>query len=351
MTQHQQTNPIPTVNSSLSAAELKQSIIDFQTSFSTIETEIGRVIVGMKDIVRLTLAAIFAGGHVLLEGAPGLGKTRLVRSISSALGLSFKRIQFTPDLMPSDVTGTQILTENEAGRRSFVFKQGPIFANIVLADEINRATPKTQAALLEAMEERQITVLGESYKLEEPFFVLATQNPIELEGTYPLPEAQLDRFLVKLLLKHPSSGELKEILSRTTGAETLEVRCVFSGRNEAQQAASSIKNMRQLVRLVTVAQPLQEVLVRMMEALTPGNSFATERVKKYVRFGAGPRGAQSVMLLAKVLALLDGRINLSFADLKQALVPALRHRLILNFQAEADNISSDLILDEIRNAK
>jgi len=301
----------------------------------------------MKDVIRSILSSIFAGGHALLEGVPGLGKTLLVKSISRSLGISFKRIQFTPDLMPSDVTGTQVLSEDEFGRRSFVFKHGPIFASIVLADEINRSTPKTQSALLEAMEERQVTVLGETYPLQQPFFVLATQNPIELEGTYPLPEAQLDRFLMKILVKPPSPSELKEILRRTTGVTVPEARAVF----DPDDVIPTIEAMKRLVRQVFVADPLQEVLVRLISAVTPGSQFATPQVTRYVRFGPGPRGAQAVMMIAKVHALLDGRINLSFDDIKAAFIPALRHRLIMTFEAEADGVTPDKILEEVRNAK
>ncbi len=327
--------------------ELEAAIGSFQKLFSGIEEEVSRVIVGNRDIVRGLLGSLFGGGHVLLEGVPGLGKTLLVKSIARVLGLSFKRIQFTPDLMPSDVTGTQVLTEDESGRRRFVFKPGPLFANVVLADEVNRSTPKTQSALLEAMEEKQVTVLGETHTLEKPFFVLATQNPVELEGTYPLPEAQLDRFMVKLLLNPPASAELKEILLRTTGVQIPECRPVF----HTDQAAAAIAEMRALVRQVIVADPILEVLVRMLQALTPQSPYATEKVKRYVRFGPGPRGAQSVMLIAKVQALLDGRMNLSFNDLKSALLPTIRHRLVLNFQAEADAVSADALIDEVRNAK
>lgn len=331
----------------MNKAEIEGDIKNFSDTFSKIENEIGKIIVGNKDIVRLSLTAIFAGGHVLLEGAPGLGKTRLVRAIADTLGLSFKRIQFTPDLMPSDVTGTQVLTEDESGKRGFVFKPGPIFANVVLADEINRSTPKTQSALLEAMEERQITVLGETHKLEAPFFVLATQNPVELEGTYPLPEAQLDRFLLKILLQHPAPANLKEILARTTGASVPEASQVL----DPHQARGTIEKMKRLVREVQVADPLLEVIVRIISALTPGGDFGTDTVNTYVRFGPGPRAAQGIMLAAKVCALLDGRINLSFEDIKMVATPALRHRIILNFQAEADSISTDEIVEEIINAK
>ncbi len=327
--------------------ELENAILDFNDSFSRIENEIGKAIVGSRDIVRRTLSCIFAGGHALLEGVPGLGKTLLVKSIARVFGLSFKRIQFTPDLMPSDITGTEVLTEDEGGRRSFQFKTGPLFANVILADEINRATPKTQAALLEAMEERQITVLGQTHRLQEPFFVLATQNPIELEGTYPLPEAQLDRFLVKLLIKPPSSVELKEVLNRTTGATAAEPEPVFG----ADKAAESVTKMRRLVREVFVPDPLKDVLVRIIAALTPGNEYATDLVKQYLRFGPGPRGAQAVILSAKVFSLLDSRINMAFEDVRSVIIPALRHRLILNFQAEADGVTADDILEEVRNAK
>jgi len=327
--------------------ELERAVSDFNRVFQAIEAEIGRGIVGNREIVRRTLSAIFAGGHVLLEGVPGLGKTLLVKSIASTLGLGFKRIQFTPDLMPSDVTGTQVLTEDDSGKRRFVFKQGPIFANVVLADEINRATPKTQAALLEAMEERQVTVLNETHPLPKPFFVLATQNPVELEGTYPLPEAQLDRFLVKLLLVSPSSSELREVLLRTTGNDVPEARSVLI----PEEAAAQIEVMKRLVRHVVVSDPMYQVLVRMVSALTPTSEFATVMVKQYVRFGPGPRGAQAVVLSAKVAALLDNRINVAFEDIRSVIGPALRHRMILNFQAEADGITADQLIDQIRSAK
>lgn len=327
--------------------ELEEDIDAFRTNFLTVEEEVSRVLVGMKDVIRSILCSIFAGGHALLEGVPGLGKTLLVKSISRSLGISFKRIQFTPDLMPSDVTGTQVLSEDEFGRRSFVFKHGPLFASIVLADEINRSTPKTQSALLEAMEERQVTVLGETYPLQQPFFVLATQNPIELEGTYPLPEAQLDRFLMKILVKPPTPAELKEILRRTTGVSVPEARAVF----DPEDVIQTIEAMKRLVRQVFVADPLQEVLVRLISAVTPGSQFAPPQVTRYVRFGPGPRGAQAVMMIAKVHALLDGRINLSFDDIKAAFIPALRHRLIMTFEAEADGVTADKILEEVRNAK
>lgn len=326
---------------------LSTAVNDFHSTFANLEQEVGKVIVGMQDVVRSTLSAICARGHVLLEGAPGLGKTSLVKAISTALGLSFKRVQFTPDLMPSDITGTQVLTEEPGEGRRFVFKEGPIFANIVLADEINRATPKTQSALLEAMEERQVTVLNQTYKLPQPFFVLATQNPIEVEGTYPLPEAQLDRFLVKVLVPAPSSAELKEILARTTGTATSPVTPIFS----AEEAPRRLAAMQNLVRHVVVSDPIQEVIVRLIAALTPSSPFATTNAKRYIRFGPGPRGAQSLVMNAKVSALLDKRINVAFEDIQKAITPTLRHRLILNFQAEADGVTADDLIEEVRTAK
>ena len=336
-----------TENDSLTAkADLSPRVDAFCKNFQTIESEIKQAMVGMDSVIRLTLTALFARGHVLLEGAPGLGKTLLVRSIAQTMGLSFNRIQFTSDLMPSDITGTQVLTEDEQGRRRFVFQQGPVFANILLADEVNRAGPKTQSALLEAMEEKQVTVLGETRPLPRPYFVLATQNPIELEGTYPLPEAQLDRFILKLLVDLPTTGELKEILNRTTGGTQAQLNPVFSPEHSAQ----TILEMQDLVRQVVVSPVIQDVLVGMIFALTPGSSNCTEKVKNYVRFGPGPRGAQAVLLAAKVCALLDGRVNLSYEDLRQVLVPALRHRLILNFQAEADGVSSDKLIEEVQQS-
>ena len=322
---------------------LRDAVAHFTASFRQIESEISRIVVGQTETIRLALTAIFAGGHVLLEGAPGLGKTLLVKSIAQTLGLSFHRIQFTSDLMPSDVTGTQVLTEDEHGLRSFVFKQGPIFANIVLADEINRTGPKTQSALLEAMEEHQVSVLGTTHRLPEPFFVLATQNPIELEGTYPLPEAQLDRFLFKIVVSSPTSTELKEILFRTTGTQDIKLTPVF----KASETAKIIMEMRALVRRVVIAPQLEDLLIGTMFALTPGSKTCTEAAAEYVRFGPGPRGAQAVLMAAKVFALLDGRLNLSYEDIRAAIVPSLRHRLILNYQAEAEGVVADQLISEI----
>jgi len=313
----------------------------YREQFSLLETEVKKVIVGHADVIRKVLIAFFSGGHVLLEGVPGLGKTLLIKSLSRALGLSFKRVQFTPDLMPSDITGTQVLTESD-GRREFQFKQGPIFAQVVLADEINRATPKTQSAVLEAMEERQVTVFGETYPLEPPFMVLATQNPIELEGTYPLPEAQLDRFFFKLLVSSPAPEELMEILHRTTG-EALQGASQVLPNNGAE----IIVEMQRLLRQVLMAPPLEDYVVRLVHATHPtaqkGDGSVPE-VGEFLRFGSSPRGAQAIILGAKGNALAEGRVHVSYEDIAAVIYPALRHRLILNFQAEAENVGADQIL-------
>jgi MoxR-like ATPase len=316
----------------------------FQQVFRRLEAEVGKVIVGHDDVIRQVLIAFFAGGHVLLEGVPGLGKTLLVKSLSHVLGVSFKRIQFTPDLMPSDIVGTEVLTEAN-GRREFQFKKGPIFAHVVLADEINRATPKTQSAVLEAMEEKQVTVFGESHALASPFIVLATQNPIELEGTYPLPEAQLDRFFFKLTVAPPSPVELREILKRTTGTETGDARKVLPDDD-----GKLISQMQQLLRQVLIAPPIEDYVVRVVHATqpTPSNgNGSTSAVKQYLRFGSSPRGAQAVILGAKGYALAEGRIHVSYEDVARVIHPALRHRIILNFQAEAENVNTDEILAEV----
>ncbi|MGE0824117.1 MAG: AAA family ATPase [Candidatus Binatia bacterium] len=313
----------------------------FRRVFTSIEEEVGRVIVGQREAVRKVLTAFFAGGHVLIEGVPGLGKTLLVKSLSQALGLSFKRIQFTPDLMPSDIVGTQVLSD-ETGARHFEFKRGPIFANIVLADEVNRATPKTQSALLEAMEEHQVTVFGETHSLDSPFFVLATQNPIEIEGTYPLPEAQLDRFQFKLIVQPPNSVELTEILARTTSGTRYQIKQVLP----EDHAHVLVEEMKDLVREVLLAPPLGMYIARLIAAATPGSDQpVAPEVTQYFRFGPGPRGAQALTLGAKVNALLDGRVNVSFDDVADVTLPALRHRCLLNFQAEAENITADRIIE------
>ena len=313
----------------------------FHEVFSSLELEVKKVIVGHDDVIRKVLIAFFAGGHVLLEGVPGLGKTLLVKSLSRALGLSFKRVQFTPDLMPSDIVGTQMLTEGD-GRREFQFRKGPIFAQVILADEINRATPKTQSAVLEAMEERQVTVFGETYGLESPFIVLATQNPIELEGTYPLPEAQLDRFLFKLVVSSPAPAELKEILHRTTGTDHPE-----AGQALSDNGATVVEEMKSLLRQVLIAPPIEDYVVRLVHATQPASQKgenSISEVKNFLRFGASPRGAQSIILGAKGNALVNGRVHVSYEDIETVLYPALRHRLILSFQAEAENVATDQIL-------
>ena len=316
----------------------------FQQVFKRLEAEVQKVIVGHDDLIRKVLIAFFAGGHVLLEGVPGLGKTLLVKALSQALGMSFKRIQFTPDLMPSDIVGTEVLTDT-SGRREFQFKKGPIFAHVVLADEINRATPKTQSAVLEAMEEKQVTVFGESHILTSPFIVLATQNPIELEGTYPLPEAQLDRFFFKLLVTSPAPAELREILKRTTGPETAEAAKVLP-----EDGGELVNTMKQLVRQVMIAPPIEDYVVRLVHATQPeaqNGGPAKSSVKQYIRFGSSPRGAQSIILGAKGNALAEGRVHVSYEDIEKIVFPALRHRIILNFQAEAENITADQVIGEV----
>jgi MoxR-like ATPase len=316
----------------------------FQQTFNRLEAEVQKVIVGHNDLIRKILIAFFAGGHVLLEGVPGLGKTLLVKALTHALGMSFKRIQFTPDLMPSDIVGTEVLTDT-SGRREFQFKKGPIFAHVVLADEINRATPKTQSAVLEAMEEKQVTVFGESHVLASPFIVLATQNPIELEGTYPLPEAQLDRFFFKLLVMPPAPPELREILKRTTGAETPD-----AGRVLPDDNGDLVNAMKLLLRQVMIAPPIEDYVVRLVHATQPdgqNGGAARTTVKQYIRFGSSPRGAQAIILGAKGNALVEGRVHVSYEDVEKITLPALRHRIILNFQAEAENITADQVIGEV----
>jgi MoxR-like ATPase len=307
----------------------------FCKDVNTLLDEIGQRIVGHRPIVEGVVTSLLAGGHVLLEGVPGLGKTLLVRTLADALDLSFSRVQFTPDLMPSDVTGTNIIVDGAGGGRRFEFQKGPIFAHVLLADEINRATPKTQSALLEAMQEDAVTVGRERYELPGPFFVLATQNPIEMEGTYPLPEAQLDRFFFKLRVTAPAREELHAILDRTTGAGVPAVRAVL-GRER-------VLAMRALIREVPVSRPVQDWVVRLVEATHPERT-SHPLVKKYVRYGSSPRGAQAVLLGAKVLALRAGRFSPSFADVRQVVLQALRHRLLLNFEGDADGIATDQLL-------
>ncbi len=302
-----------------------------------LEAELAKLIVGQRDLVRGTVIALLAGGHVLLEGVPGLGKTVLVRSLGQALTLKFARVQFTPDLMPADIVGTNIIREQD-GRREFQYQPGPLFANLVLADEVNRATPKTQSALLEAMQERTVTVGTETRTLPEPFFVLATQNPIELEGTYPLPEAQLDRFFFKLLVPFPSSDELLEIARRTTGETIPAIRPVTRG--------DAILRAQQIAREVPIAEHVLAYAGQLVIATHPDRT-ELESVRRYVRFGASPRGLQTLVLGSKVRALLEGRYNVAFDDLKAVALPGLRHRIFLQFEAEADGVSADRILSEI----
>jgi MoxR-like ATPase len=311
----------------------------FQELAQAIEAELGRVMVGQREVIRLVLMAMIAGGHVLLEGVPGLGKTVLVRSLGGALHLDFSRVQFTPDLMPADITGTHIVTEDEHGRRRFEFQAGPLFTNLLLADEINRATPKTQSALLEAMQERQVTVGDRTRSLPEPFFVLATQNPIELEGTYPLPEAQLDRFFFKILVPFPDAGDLAEIARRTTGTEDAELHPVATG--------ADLSAMTRLAREVPIAEHVLDRAVAMVLATHPDNAGAPAEVKRYVRWGASPRGLQTLVLGGRIRALLDGRFNVALEDLAAVAPSALRHRLFLNFEADAAGFTADQVVTAV----
>jgi len=317
----------------------EESIASFREKHAALRAEIGKVMVGNDAIVEGTLTAILAGGHVLLEGVPGLGKTLLVRTLSEVLELTFNRIQFTPDLMPADILGTNIVMETPDGRREFQFQRGPIFAHLILADEINRATPKTQSALLEAMQEKQVTAGGEIRKLAEPFFVLATQNPIDQEGTYPLPEAQLDRFFFKLLVDYPSAAELTEVLNRTTENTKAQVNKVLDG--------AALLELQQLVRQVPIASHVKDYAVRLVLATHPKTETAAPIANQYLRFGSSPRGGQCLVLAGKVRALTQGRFNVSFDDIQAVTAAALRHRLILNFEAEAEGITTDHIIAQV----
>ena len=317
----------------------KGQIEKFREVYNGLRKEIGKVIVGQEAIVDGTLNALFANGHVLLEGVPGLGKTLLVRTLSQVLDLSFNRIQFTPDLMPADVLGTNMVHETDDGKRAFEFQHGPIFSHLVLADEINRATPKTQSAMLEAMQERSVTVGGKIRKLDLPFFVLATQNPIDQEGTYPLPEAQLDRFFYKLLVGYPTAGELSEIVTRTTEGSSVQVSKVVDG--------ATLIELQQLVQQVPVASHVKDYAIRLILATHPNTETALDITNQFLRFGSSPRGAQALLLGAKVRALTEGRFNVSFDDVAVVAPPALRHRLIVNFEAEAEGVTTDIVLDKI----
>ncbi|ATF15581.1 MoxR family ATPase [Brevibacillus sp. HB1.2] len=316
----------------------QQTLEDCLQRVELVRQEIGKVLVGQKDVVEQLLWAVFAGGHALLEGVPGLGKTLLVRTLSQAFELSFQRIQFTPDLMPTDITGTNILLVDEKGQQSFQFQHGPIFAHVVLADEINRATPKTQSALLEAMQERTVSAGGVTRQLPAPFFVLATQNPLEQEGTYPLPEAQMDRFLLKIDVPYPTEEELKMIVRQTTTSQVITVEKVAS--------AEQIAEIQQAAREVLVADAVLDYAVKLLLATHPGEQ-AIASVNKYVRNGAGPRGVQAIVSLAKVRALLAGRYNLAYEDVTAVALPALRHRIFLNFEGEANGIRPDRVIMDI----
>ncbi|MEN6626438.1 MAG: MoxR family ATPase [Candidatus Sumerlaeia bacterium] len=314
----------------------EEKAAQFKDDFARLHAEISKVIVGQERIVEDVLISLFAGGHCLLEGVPGLGKTLLISTLAQALELKFSRIQFTPDLMPSDITGTHIINEDSQGRRAFQFERGPVFANVVLADEINRATPKTQSALLEAMQEKMVTVGNTHIHLDPPFFVMATQNPLEQEGTYPLPEAQLDRFFFKILVGMPGRQDMSAILDRTTGKDVPTVSRIMQ--------KEAVLEWMALARQTVIAPHVQDYAVRIVLATQPPSEFAPESVKKYVRYGSSPRGAQALTLAAKIRALLEGRFNVAFSDIERSVAPALRHRMILNFEAEADGVTSDQIL-------
>jgi len=323
----------------MSSAESTTRIGEFHEATARLKDAIGRVVVGQELVIEEVLICLFAGGHVLVEGVPGLGKTLLVRTLGQAMDLQFSRIQFTPDLMPSDIIGTNMLVEDEHGRKRFELSRGPIFSQLVLADEINRATPKTQSALLEAMAEHSVTIAGTRHDLRQPFFVLATENPIEMEGTYPLPEAQLDRFLFKVLVPQPDEQTLVGILDRTTGTAQATAPRTLDG--------PSVLSLRGLVREVAIADPLMRYVARLVRASDPSLEGAATAAKSFLRYGAGVRGGQSIVLAAKVRALMEGRAHVSFADLRRVALPALRHRIIPNFEAEADGVSPDTIVDKI----
>jgi MoxR-like ATPase len=318
---------------------LEKSFELFRTDFHRLRSEISKVIVGQEEILDDTLIALIAGGHVLLEGVPGLGKTLTVRTLADALHLQFHRIQFTPDLMPADLIGTNMIAESSDGRNVFEFQKGPLFTNVLLADEINRATPKTQSALLEAMQEHSVTVAGVTHRLSEPFFVMATQNPLEMEGTYPLPEAQLDRFFCKLLVKYPKIADLEMILDRTTESKNPKAEAVLSGER--------ILEMSRLARQIPIADKVRRYGIGLVVATHPDHEFAVEATKRYVRYGSSPRGLQALILGAKIRAVLDSRYHVSREDLREMAIPVLRHRLILNFEGQAEGIQADDVIEKI----
>ena len=319
--------------------KVEETVASFVSDLRLLRDEIGTMIVGQANIVEGVIMAVLGGGHALLEGVPGLGKTMLVRTLAECLHANFSRIQFTPDLMPADIVGTNMIVETESGGKRFEFQTGPIFANIVLADEINRATPKTQSALLEAMQDGSVTVGKTSYQLDQPFFVLATQNPLEMEGTYPLPEAQLDRFFFKLRVEFPTREELHTILERTTSDDNPKPQPVLD--------KSRLLEMRQVVRRVPLSREIQDYAIRMLQATHPDTDQSTDMSKKYVRYGGSPRGVQTLILASKIRALLDGRYAVSIDDIRHVARPALRHRMILNFEGEAEGIDPDSILGDI----
>ena len=320
--------------------DLASKLEQFRTTFRRVADEMRKLIVGQDEVIEGVLVAFFSGGHVLLEGVPGLGKTMLVRTLGEAINLQFQRIQFTPDLMPADVIGTNFVLEDEHGRKSFQFRPGPVFTNLLLADEINRATPKTQSALLEAMQEHHVTVAGTRRALPLPFFVLATQNPLEMEGTYPLPEAQLDRFMFKLKVLYPPAEDLHTILDRTTSATTPRIDKVLAD-------ASEVSSMRELVREVPLVREVQDFAVQLVLATHPEHAKPGTLASRFVRYGASPRAAQALILAAKIHAVLDARYHVARADIAKAAFPALRHRIILNFEAEAEGKTTDQIIAEI----
>jgi MoxR-like ATPase len=311
-------------------------------SLARVREAVARRVVGQREVLDGSLTCLLCGGHALLEGVPGLGKTLLVRSLADALSLSFSRVQFTPDLMPSDIVGTTVISEGPSGERTFAFQKGPVFANVLLADEVNRATPRTQSALLEVMQEHSVTVGTTTHRLEAPYCVLATQNPLEMEGTYPLPEAQLDRFLLKLQVEFPNHDELHEILDRTTGNRTDECAPVLTRER--------VLALSRTVREVAVPRHVQDYAVRLLEATHPGRDSKLTRVKRFVRFGASPRGAQAMLLAAKARAVFDGRFSASTDDVRAVTLPALRHRIIMSFEGEAEGVGSDNILGDILEA-
>lgn len=319
--------------------ETEKQFTLFRDNYHKVFKEIQKVIVGQEDIIRQILICLFTHGHILLEGVPGLGKTKLIKSLSKVLNLNFSRIQFTPDLMPADILGTNIFMNGAQGGKSFQFIKGPVFANIILADEINRATPKTQSALLEAMQEGCVTISGQRYKLEEPFLVLATQNPIEMEGTFPLPEAQLDRFFFKIKISYPNTDELLQIVERTTELDEQELNAVID-REE-------IITMRKIARKVLIPEGVKRYAINLVLATHPENNHSLDITKKCIRYGSSPRGIQSLIMAAKVNALLDHRYNASYEDISDLALPALRHRIILNFEGQIKGLDSDKIISEI----